>query len=76
MTEAQKQANQWGVKPHEYAALEALIEHGTDKAACRQLGINPHTFGSRVKAARRKMKAISRVTAAVAWTLFVHGVSA
>ena len=59
--------NPWGLQPHECDALALLIEYGTDKAACRQLGVAPGTFGSRVKSARRKMKANSRVRAAVEW---------
>jgi putative aminopeptidase FrvX len=73
MTNLHKHANPWGLKPHHCQALDMLIEASTDKEAARRLGVNPGTFGSRIKAARYCMDAPSRVAAVVLWDRYVHG---
>lgn len=60
-------ANPWGISAAEAAALDALIEHGSQKGAAYALGLSDKTINAHMGSVRLKMNVRTRVHYIVKW---------
>ena len=65
--------NPWGLTESQQQVLAAMIEHGTDKAVARVLGLQPQTVKTKMWHIRQRMGASTKVVAAVMWDRFTRG---
>ena len=67
--------NPWGVTPGQAKCLDAVIEHGSHKAAASALGLAPRTVEDQLRRAARNIRGekVDRVTHLIQWDRFRRG---
>ena len=65
--------NPWNLSPLAEQALDAIIEHGGQKEAARQLGIPIKALEMRMEKARQKMGAPGRILDLILWDRYRRG---
>lgn len=65
--------NPWNLSPLAEQALDAIIEHGGQKEAARQLGIPIKALEMRMEKARLKMGAPGRIRYLILWDRYRRG---
>jgi predicted DNA-binding protein (UPF0251 family) len=66
-------SNPWNLTPALIDAMEAVIEHGSDKLAARAIGVEQNTVCARMSAARQKMGERHRLQAVLAYDRWKRG---
>ncbi|MEY8688374.1 MAG: hypothetical protein AB9M53_00660 [Leptothrix sp. (in: b-proteobacteria)] len=62
--------NPWGVTDGEARALDAVIEHGCQKAAARELHLSLRTIEAHLSRARNRMGLDGRIKPLIEWDRF------
>ena len=60
-------ANPWGLTRGQASAVQAMVDHGCNKAAARSLSLSTKTIEAHLTEARLKMNETNRVRMALKW---------